>query len=161
LIAVKVLTLYLDTSVIGGYFDDEFKEATQTLWFKRDQGIYRFLTSPLVAQEATGAPEHVRGLLADTFTQDDILFSNLEIEALAAAYMEHKVVPPRYEEDAFHVAIATIHKVDLIVSWNFKHLVNYQRESGFNAVNVLQGYPPVRILSPLELIDDDDEDETS
>jgi len=38
--------------------------------------------------------------------------------------MKHKVVPPRYEEDAFHVAIATIHKLDLIVSWNFKHLVN-------------------------------------
>jgi hypothetical protein len=60
-------------------------------------------------------------------------------------------------DDALHVAIAVVGGIQVIVSWNFKHLVNFQRESGFNGVNLLQGYPSVRILSPLELIYDDEE----
>jgi hypothetical protein len=62
--------------------------------------------------------------------------------------------PLRYAEDADHVAVAVVHKMDMVVSWNFKHLVNVHREKGFNAVNLLQGYPPVSIVNPLELIYD-------
>ena len=68
--------------------------------------------------------------------------------------MAAKVVPVRYAEDADHVAVAVVHKMDMVVSWNFKHLVNVHREKGFNAVNLLQGYPPVSIVNPLELIYD-------
>jgi len=157
---VKPRKLYLDTSVIGGYFDEEFKEATQILWHKRDQGFYQFLTSPLVDREVTGAPEHVRQLLADTFTQDAFLRVTEEAKELAVVYMEHKIVPVRYAEDALHVAIATVHHIHIIVSWNFKHLVNIHRENAFNGVNMLQGYPATRIISPLELRYDN-EDETA
>jgi predicted nucleic acid-binding protein len=155
---VKVPILYLDTSVIGGYFDDEFKEATRELWRLMEAGKYRFVTSPLVGQEVAGAPEEVRHLLTSTFTQDDLLPLSLEAEELAAAYMAQKVVPAKYEDDALHVAIAVVNGIQVIVSWNFKHLVNFQREAGFNGVNLLQGYPSVRILSPLELIYDDSEE---
>jgi predicted nucleic acid-binding protein len=154
---VKTPILYLDTSVIGGYFDDKFKEATRELWRQMEAGKYRFVTSPLVGQEAAGAPEEVRRLLTSTFTQDDLLLLSLEAEELAAAYMAQKVVPAKYEDDALHVAIAVVGGIQVIVSWNFKHLVNFQREAGFNGVNLLQGYPSVRILSPLELIYDDEE----
>ncbi|MCF6313733.1 MAG: type II toxin-antitoxin system VapC family toxin [Verrucomicrobiales bacterium] len=153
---VRTLDLYLDTSVIGGYFDEEFKEATQNLWHERDLGFYRFVTSPLVDQEISGAPENVRDLLSSTFTQNEILPITLEVRELALAYMQQEVVPVRYADDALHVAIATVHQIKLIVSWNFKHMVNYQRESGFNSVNLLQGYPSIRILSPLELIHEDE-----
>ncbi|HEV3271966.1 MAG TPA: PIN domain-containing protein [Candidatus Methylacidiphilales bacterium] len=154
---MKTPILYLDTSVIGGYFDDKFKEATRELWRQMEAGKYRFVTSPLVGQEAAGAPEEVRRLLTSTFTQDDLLLLSLEAEELAAAYMAQKVVPAKYEDDALHVAIAVVGGIQVIVSWNFKHLVNFQREAGFNGVNLLQGYPSVRILSPLELIYDDEE----
>ncbi len=153
---VRTLDLYLDTSVIGGYFDEEFKEATQNLWRDRDLEFYRFVTSPLVDQEIAGAPEHVRNLLSSTFTQNEILPITLEVRELALAYMKQEVVSVRYADDALHVAIATVHQIKLIVSWNFKHMVNYQRESGFNSVNLLQGYPSIRILSPLELIHEDE-----
>lgn len=151
---VRILDLYLDTSVIGGYFDEEFKAVTQKLWRERDLGFYRFVTSPLVDQEIAGAPKNVRNLLSSTFTQNEVLPITLEVRELALAYMSQEVVPVSYADDALHVAIATVHQIKLIVSWNFKHLVNYQRESGFNGVNLLQGYPSIRILSPLELIHD-------
>ncbi len=154
---MRVTSLYLDTSVIGGYFDDEFMEATRKLWLEREQGLYRFVTSPLVSQEISGAPENVRTLLTSTFVQSEILPLTPEVEQLAKAYMAQKIVPVRYEDDARHVAVAVVHGIPVIASWNFKHLVNLQRETGFNAVNLLQGYPSVRIVSPLELIHESDE----
>jgi hypothetical protein len=62
------------------------------------------------------------------------------------------VVSTKFEDDARHVAICTVHRVDHLVSWNFKHLVNVRRAAGFNAVNLLQGYAPVSIINPKELI---------
>jgi predicted nucleic acid-binding protein len=154
---VKTPILYLDTSVIGGYFDDEFKEATRELWRQMEAGKYRFVTSTITADELAEAPVHVRDLWADTFTPEMILDVTDDMDQLAAAYMAQKVVPAKYEDDALHVAIAVVGGIQVIVSWNFKHLVNFQREAGFNGVNLLQGYPSVRILSPLELIYDDEE----
>lgn len=61
-------------------------------------------------------------------------------------------MPTDYEDDAFHVAVCTVARLDYLVSWNFKDLANARRDSGFNAVNLLQGYPPVRIVAPTFLI---------
>ena len=112
----------------------------------------RFLTSDITAQEIEDAPENVRDLFDDTFSTETLLGVTDEMEALAAAYLRQGVVPPKYADDAQHVAVCTVTRLDYLVSWNFKHLVNVQREAGFNAVNLLQGYPPVRIVNPLELI---------
>jgi hypothetical protein len=81
-----------------------------------------------------------------------VLDINGEMEDLAAAYMAQKVVPTGYADDAQHVAVCSVARLDYLVSWNFKHLANVRRESGFNAVNVLQGYPLVRIVAPTFLI---------
>jgi predicted nucleic acid-binding protein len=150
---MKPLSLYIDTSVIGGYFDPEFTVATRELWRQMEKGQYRFYASSISVSELVRAPDHVRTLMANTFTAPgSILVLTPEAATLAAHYMAAKVVPIRYAEDADHVAVAVVHKLDLVVSWNFKHLVNIQRESAFNAVNLLQGYPPVRIVNPLQLI---------
>lgn len=66
--------------------------------------------------------------------------------------VELLTVTPKYTDDARHVAACTVSKIDYLVSWNFRHLVNVQRETGFNAVNLLQGYRTIRIVNPLELI---------
>ena len=149
---MPVPILYLDTSVIGGYFDDEWKDATQELWRQMEAGRFRFLSSDVTTQEIEDAPGNVRDLFDDTFSAETLLEVTDEREDLAAAYLRQGVVPPKYADDATHVAVCTVARLQYLVSWNFRHLVNVQREAGFNAVNLLQGYPPIRIVNPLELI---------
>ncbi len=72
--------------------------------------------------------------------------------AVAQAYLAAGVVTAKFADDARHVALCAVHHVDHLVSWNFRHLVNVRREAGFNAVNLLQGYPSVSIVNPKELI---------
>ena len=152
---MKTPVLYLDTSVIGGYFDDKFKEATRQLWRQMEAGRFQFVTSTITAEELAVAPAHVRDLWADTFTPEMILDVTEDIEQLAAAYMAQAILTPKYTDDARHVAACTVARSDYLVSWNFKHLVNVDRKKGFNAVNLLQGYSSVSIVNPLELIYDD------
>ncbi len=155
---MKTATLYLDTSIIGGYHDPEWMADTRELWRQRETGLWRFVASGLVAQEIIGAPAEVQQLFEDTFDRArDLLAITDEIEDLAHAYLEGGVVSARFEDDARHVAICTVHRVSHLVSWNFRHLVNVRRAAGFNAVNLLNGYPPVSIVNPKELIYGNDE----
>jgi predicted nucleic acid-binding protein len=157
---MKILTLYLDTSVIGGCFDDEWKDATLELFRQADLGLYQLATSVVTTREVLGAPPEVQQQFSATFTDSaQIRELTPEAESLAQAYLAASVVTPKFADDARHVAIATVHGLAVIVSWNFHHLVNLRREAAFNAVNLLQGYPSVRIVSPLELIHENDEDE--
>lgn len=149
---MKVTTLYLDTSVIGGYFDAEWMADTRELWAQARAGKWRLLTSIVAEREVQNAPEEVRQHFAASFDAANILDTSDEIEKLAEAYLAADVVTRKFAEDALHVAMASVHSVRLIVSWNFKHLVNVRREDGFNAVNLLEGWPPIRIVSPKEII---------
>ena len=149
---MHVPTLYLDTSVIGGYHDTEWMADTRELWAQAKAGQWRLVTSIVAEAELQNAPANVREVFADTFDATSILDTSSEIEQLANAYLAAAVVPPKFADDALHVAMATVHGVRLVVSWNFKHLVNVRREVGFNAVNILHGWPPVRIVSPKEII---------
>ena len=83
---------------------------------------------------------------------ENIFSLTLEMKRLAEAYLAQGIVTPKYADDAQHVAACTVARLDYLVSWNFRHLVNVQRSAGFNAVNLLRGYPAVRIVNPLELI---------
>jgi predicted nucleic acid-binding protein len=156
--AMHALALYLDTSVIGGYFDAEFMADTRALWRLREAGRFRFVTSQLVFQEIAGAPERVRELMRASFAPDEVLARTAEAEELARAYLAQKVVPPAFADDARHVAVCTVARIEYLVSWNFKHLANVRREAGFNAVNLLQGYPPMRIVAPTFLIHGHDQE---
>ena len=149
---MHALSLYLDTSVIGGYYDPEFMADTRALWRLREAKRFQFITSQLVFQEVVGAPERVRELMRSTFSPEDVLERTAEVEALAQAYLAQKVVPPAFDDDARHVAVCTVARIEYLVSWNFKHLANVRRESGFNAVNLLQGYSSLRIVAPNFLI---------
>jgi predicted nucleic acid-binding protein len=155
-IPVGAPTLYLDTSVLGGYFDDEWKFPTQELWRQMEQGKYRFLTSSIAVDELAKAPDQVRELFTETFLPEAILDVTKEMECLASAYMSEAILTPKYSDDARHVAACTVAMIDYLVSWNFRHLVNVEREKDFNAVNLLQGYQSVRIVNPFQLIYGDD-----
>lgn len=99
------------------------------------------------------APPAVVGLFAQTFPDSSVLLPlNDRAEELAQACVTDGVLTAKYIDDARHVAIATTHGISIIVSWNFKHLANYQRESGFNRVNSVYGYAAVWIITPSELV---------
>jgi hypothetical protein len=117
-----------------------------------EAGRFRFLTSTVTVEELGAAPERVRELFAETFPAEALLGITVESERLAAAYMGQHILTPKYTDDARHVAVCTVSQIEYLVSWNFRHLVNVEREKGFNAVNLLQGYRPIRIVNPLELI---------
>jgi hypothetical protein len=156
---VRPLSLYLDTSVIGGYFDEVFMGDTRALWRLRAANRVEFISSVLVAQEIARAPPEVRLLMRRTFTPEAMLRMTPPALALAELYLAHRVVPGGYADDARHVALCALARIDFLVSWNFKHLANARREAGFNAVNLLQGYPPVRIVAPTFLIHGHEEKE--
>ena len=150
---MAVLTLYLDNSVLGGYFGSEFEEATRRLWRMADAGECRFVASVVTQQEAALAPPEVVKLFARVFPDDSVLLElTSRAEELAQAYLAAGVVSPKYVDDARHVAIATTHGIGVLVTWNFRHLANYRREAGFNRINLENGYPAIRITSPLEIV---------
>jgi predicted nucleic acid-binding protein len=145
--------LYLDTSVIGGYFDAEWLADTRELFSQARVGKWRLMTSIVAERELEEAPENVRQLFSDTFrSAGELLMATEEAEDLAEEYLRAGVVSQKYADDALHVAICTTHSIPYLVSWNFRHLVNVRREAGFNAVNLLQGYLSLRIVNPTQLI---------
>ena len=117
-----------------------------------EAGRWIFVTSLVTAEELAPAPARVLDLFHSSFTAESVLDFTAEMDDLAAAYVAHGVVSRKYEDDARHVAACTVWRCDFLLSWNFRHLVNVQREAGFNGVNLLKGYPPIRIANPLEII---------
>ena len=155
----KLLRVYIDTSVVGGCFDEEFRAASVRLI---DQSLARhalLVISDTTLAELIGAPPNVRGVIEDLPKRClEFVHQNEESEALAEEYIRQKVVSRRMLADAQHIAVATIAKVDVLVSWNFRHIVNLDRIRAFNAVNLRLGYPMLEIRSPLEVWHDDNED---
>ena len=149
----KRLTLYVDTSVIGGYFDIEFEKETRILFDNIESQKYDIMYSSVTEDELLNAPEQVKNLLG-TIPNFLIKRVSLTEEAvkLADTYISEGVVGKTSRDDCFHIALATINKADILVSWNFKHIVNIFRIRGYNAVNLKLGYSQIDIRSPKEII---------
>ncbi|NHE58646.1 type II toxin-antitoxin system VapC family toxin [Cyclobacterium plantarum] len=145
--------IYVDTSVVGGYFDEEFEEPTRQLFDRLERQEIIFVVSDLLDLELTFAPEKVKQLL-HKFSPDKFERINLTQEAidLANAYIAEKVVGKTSLEDCRHIALATINKVDVLASWNFKHIVNLERIKGYNSVNMREGHHILEIRSPKDLL---------
>ena len=150
---MKSLRLYLDTSVFCGYYDVEFDEETRMLFKMIKQGEYKIVLSDLTLKELLKAPPRVKHLLSQLEIKDieTVRVKQDEIE-LAKDYIKEKVIGQTSFEDCLHIAIATINYVDLLVSWNFKHIVNVRRIKGYNSVNLKNGYRTIDIRSPKDLI---------
>ena len=146
--------IYLDTSVIGGAFDEEFNETTNLLFEMVVNKIFTLVISSLTLSELNLAPTYVK----DFFNKIDrsnieLISSSPESELLANCYISEKVVGQTSFDDCHHIAIATILKVDILVSWNFKHIVNVFRIRGYNSVNLKLGYCQIEIRSPKDIIE--------
>ena len=148
------MRIYIDTSVVGGYYDKEFADATIRLFKKVERGEIVLVVSNLLEAELLRAPVQVRNH-RDNYAPKQIERVTLTKEAtdLADHYIGEQVVGKTSRADCQHIAIATLNKVDILVSWNFKHIVNLKRIGGYNSVNLKQGYMMLEIRTPKEIID--------
>ena len=145
--------VYIDTSVIGGCIDEEFASLSKRLFDEFSFGIKIAIVSDLTLQELEEAPEEVKLTLSRlTSKAVEYVFLSKEAISLANSYISHGVVTEKHLIDAQHIAIATIERVDVLVSWNFKQIVNLDRIKKFNAVNLMQGFHLIEIRSPMEVL---------
>lgn len=154
---MRSIRVYADSSVFGGCYDDEFEEPSKRFFAQVRAGRFALVTSPLVAQEIAFAPEPVRGFYDSLLDYMEIVPVNEDAEQLQQAYLDAGIVPGSAQTDALHVAVATVSACALIVSWNFRHIVHFQRMAQYNLVNLRYGYPQIGIFSPLEVIENENE----
>ena len=152
------IRVYVDTSVFGGVRDDEFAEVSKRFFDRVKRGTFVVLVSRLTTDELDEAPEDVSRILMELAPEQvEAVVLNQEVNDLADEYIKAEVLGEASRDDAIHVAAATVAGADLIVSWNFRHIVNFNRICGFNGVNVRAGYRSMVILSPREVIDDNED----
>ncbi|NKB71621.1 MAG: PIN domain protein [Candidatus Latescibacteria bacterium] len=145
--------IYTDTSVLGGCEDQEFAEHSIQLMDSFIRGEIVLVLSSLTIQELATAPTEVRSrLVAVPEAHIETLSLDTEAKELGEAYLAAGVLAPNMLADAQHIAIATVNRVDVLVSWNFKHIVNLQRIHGYNSVNLRKGYPMIEIRTPREVL---------
>ena len=149
--------IYIDTSVIGGYFDKEFESTTRELFEEVLQGEYKIVISSVTEGELEQAPEKVKTLLYDLKINYELINLTDEAVELATEYLSENVVGKTSYDDCLHIAIATIARLDFLVSWNFKHIVNIKRIRGYNGINIKNGYPAIEIRSPKDMINYEDD----
>jgi len=147
------LRIYIDTSVIGGCFDKEFAEWSNLLFQEFIEGKKIAVISDITLEELEHAPENIR-ILIDKIPNEHIEYVALdnESENLAALYIKNKAITRKFLEDAQHIAISTIMNVDVLVSWNFKHIVNLERIKNYNSVNIKYNYKLIEIRTPREVL---------
>ncbi|NQW77134.1 MAG: PIN domain-containing protein [Cytophagales bacterium] len=143
--------IYIDTSVFGGYFDEEFSNQTIPLFERIKNEEFILLYSSVTQGELENAPNYVKELV-NTLKVNYTEYIDLSEDAidLANEYISEKVVGLTSYADCLHIALATINRADYLVSWNFKHIVNIQRIIGCNAINIKNGYKQLEIRSPRE-----------
>ncbi|WP_446009806.1 PIN domain protein [Candidatus Electrothrix sp.] len=150
---MKIQRIYTDTSVIGGCFDSEFTKWSNGLMQDFRLGTFKPLLSEIVSAEIENAPAPVQELYQELLAlhSAELISVTEEMVELADGYQQHNILTPKYYDDGLHIAIATVTEADLLVSWNFKHIVRAEKIRLFNAVNLENGYRTVQIYSPREV----------
>lgn len=150
--------IYIDTSVFGGHFDDEFKEHTIPLFNRINEGEFIILYSTVTQDELENAPEKIKELVKNLRVDlTEFIETTEEAIDLATEYITERVVGQTSYADCLHIALATINRADFLVSWNFKHIVNVDRIRGYNAINIKNGYKQLEIRSPRDFIKYEDD----
>ena len=155
---MNVPRIYLDTSVIGGCFDPEFAKWSNGLMKDFRLGHFRPIVSDIVTVELIKAPEQVRRKYAELIENGfERIEENEKVDKLVQVYSKRKILSEKFRNDMTHIALATVYEVDLLVSWNFKHIVHFDKIRQFNAVNKELGHKLIQILSPREVTNYEEE----
>lgn len=147
------IEVYADTSVFGGVFDEKFSVASLSFFEQVKSGRFRLVSSVVVRDKIGGAPTAVREFYARVIPAIDVREIPEEAIGLQTAYLDARIVGRNSLADALHVAIATAMECRMIVSWNFKHIVHFQKIPLYNGVNKSRGFAEIAIYSPLEVLD--------
>ena len=151
----KPLKVYADTSVFGGVFDVEFQRHSMEFFREVHRGRLEICISPLLDLELGVAPELVWAGYVTHKKFATFIELTAEAETLQENYLAEGIVTPKSASDALHVALATVAGCEVIVSWNFKHIVHFEKVPLYNAVNRLNGYGEIKIHAPPEVIPND------
>jgi len=154
----RPMRVYVDTSLLGGVFDKAFQEASRVFFDMARSGAFSLVISSTVSDELRDAPESVRASYRDLGPYIEVAQIDSAAFDLQAAYLDAHVVGPRWDADALHVAVATVSGCPAVLSWNFKHIVNFRRIPLYNGVNMVHGFPAIAIHTPQEVLFYDDED---
>jgi hypothetical protein len=155
---MRSLRVYADTCVFGGAFDQEFGTVTERFFHEVRLGRFSLVISALVRKELQEAPDHVRDMFVGLLPWITVEPVSDEALDLQQAYLDAGILTPKWADDALHVAIATVTDCSLIVSWNFQHIVHYQKIPQYNAVNARFGYRPLAVYSPMEVLHYEEEE---
>lgn len=149
---IKKIKIYVDTSVIGGCLDSEFEQWSNGLFKDFELGLFTPIISEIVIAEIAQAPQKVIEKYSEFINYDPVVLElNNEVIDLANAYIDRNILSENFLDDARHIAFASVFEVDLLVSWNFKHIVHYDKIRMFNSVNLENGYKFIDIYSPREV----------
>ena len=147
-------SLYLETSVVGAYLDngEPFRRDLTIRWWERELSEYRAVVSPLVERELERVPEpHRTGYLKLIAPLEQVSVSE-EAAILAEGYVTRGIFHRKYLGDALHVALASVHKIDYLVTWNFGHLANVRRQARIRLFNTAAGFYVPQIVTPEFLV---------
>ena len=149
---------YFDTSVFGGIYDSEFEMESTLLFEKVKLGLVKCVYSNLTESELAKAPKHIIDFFKNLKSEHkEVVEVTPEALTLAETYISENVVGLTSLSDCVHIAVATLSKVDILVSWNFKHIVNVYRIRGYNSVNLRLGYSTIDIRSPREIVNNEND----
>ena len=147
--------IYLETTLFNYYFDkDRDAHADTVKLFKAiAAGKYEAYTSITVLMELKKAPAEKRDAMLALVDEYgiEVLRSDENVEKLSDMYIAERIIPLKYMTDGIHIAVATVNDLDFIVSLNFRHIVNVKTEQLTGAINILNGYRPIKIVSPMEI----------
>ncbi|GMO24704.1 MAG: hypothetical protein Pg6A_11680 [Termitinemataceae bacterium] len=150
---MKKLKLYLDTSIIS-YLDQtdspEKMAETRLFWRKIKAGEFEIILSRVTLDELERCNESKRSVLEEYLAEIQFLCVEKtdDIEKIASDFIAHHILPPKCIDDCYHIAFAIVTGCDMIVSWNFKHIVNHKTQIGVKIISALEGYNELRVCSP-------------
>jgi hypothetical protein len=150
------MRIYIDTSIINGlYAQDTIIKKETEIFFKNTKIFgYTLYISEVTIEEIDNTPQEYKRMLFKDIIKEyqmEILPTTVEIRALAQKYVKAGLIPKKYLTDGFHIAIATIYNIPVIISWNFEHIVKMKTKLGVNIINRKENYPEITICSPKEV----------
>ena len=154
--AMPKLKIYFETTLFNYYFDTDREAHADTVRLFKEiaAGKYEAFTSTVVLDELAKAPAAKYAAMSALVRQYQIkmLLPNPDAEKLADLYLAEKIVPKKYRNDGLHIALSTVNHLDIIASLNFNHIVKLKVLQMTGFINATQGYRPVAIVSPKELV---------
>src|SRR3989440_11319571 len=156
-------SLYVETSVVGAYLDngEPFRRDLTIRWWEHELADYAPYISPLVVRELERTEEPRRSAYLNLIRDVPLFDISEEAAILADGYVERGIFHRKYIADALHVAIASVHKIDYLVTWNFGHLANVRRQIRIRLFNTAAGFFVPMIVTPEFLVSESTETEAN